>query len=155
MHEGASQRFLLAGRQFRTRWTNSKACSLPCLKSLRFFSLGTQKGYCLCYRSRRRPQLTTKNTEWKWDVRTGPGIFLSVRQSLFRCATYCVKLKLDCLRAVFHLQKTATRKPCFRISVFIKQLFNILCRRPLSTGLAIHFFLPCLQQHTIYIYFIS
>jgi len=36
MHEVAPH-FLLAGREFRTRWTNSMACSLPWFKSLRFF----------------------------------------------------------------------------------------------------------------------
>jgi len=117
MHDGASPYFLLVGREFRTRWTNSMACSLPWFKSLRFLSLGTQEGYCSCYRSQRRPRLATTNTEWNWDVRKRPGMFLSVRQSLFRRAPYCIKLKVDTLRAAFHLQKTATGKPCTFIVV--------------------------------------
>jgi hypothetical protein len=100
------------------------------IKIPRIFSLGTQKGYRLCYRSRRRPRLATTNTEWNWDVRTRPGIFQSVRQSLLRRATYCVKLKVDSFRAIFHLQKATTRKPCFRMSVCIKHSFVLLCRRP-------------------------
>ena len=50
----------------RTRWTNSTACSLPGLKSLRFLSLLTSEAYCLYYRRQWRTGLTTTNTEWIW-----------------------------------------------------------------------------------------
>ena len=51
----------------RTRWTNSTACSLPGLKSLRFLSLLTSEAYCLYYRRQWRTGLTTTNSEWIWD----------------------------------------------------------------------------------------
>ena len=142
MRDGASPHFLLECREFRTRWTNSMACSLPWFKSLTFFFSGdTGRLLFILHNS---ATSTTCNNEHRrnWDIRTRPEIFLSVRQSLFRHATYCVKLKVDSLRAAFHLQKAAIRKPCFRMSVFIKHIFILLCLRTLSTGLAILFVHP-------------
>jgi hypothetical protein len=50
-------------------------------------------------------------------IRTIPGIFRRVTQSLFRRAT--LKLKLDTLNIVFNFQEAGTRKPCCRRPFFI------------------------------------
>jgi hypothetical protein len=57
-------------------------------------------------------------------IRTIPGIFRRVTQSMFRRAT--LKLRLDTLNIVFNFQEAGTRKPCCRRPFFVYIFLGIM-----------------------------
>jgi len=63
----------------------------PDLQPLIFLSLGTSAVYYLSYRSQWRPRLSTVTQNGFETIRTTPGIFKRIRQSLLRHATSCIE----------------------------------------------------------------
>lgn len=53
------------------------------------------------------------------------------------------KIKVDILSVFFNRQETATRKPCFRKSMFIHYCFFYCCLGSPSVGLVVQFLVAC------------